>query len=191
MYPHVALNIQNHKPHITFHPEEGMSRQMTMADVDLSNIIEKLARELDLIDDMLEELTEREMFVENLLEIARNAADTTKVEQYPELNTENVEFELDDALAGLVAQAKKNREQYEEIAELEPDVKQELLKNENQDIFASTLEAMYNTLIANTLLAASEIGVGKIKLNDEHKNTRLQEKMAQELEKLGMELIVE
>ncbi len=39
-------------------------------------------------------------------------------------------------------------------------------------------------------MAAAELGLGTIRLDDESKNTRLQEKMAMELEKMDVDLIV-
>jgi hydrogenase maturation factor HypF (carbamoyltransferase family) len=191
MYPHISLNIVNFKPTITFHPEEGMSRQLTLDEVNIADIIIELAKRLDLLDEILKKINDKMLLIENLLDIARNAADINKVEKYPDINVENNEFEIEKTLFPLLDEVIENRNDFSNIANLSPELENELIRDENADIFASLLEAMYSILIANTILAASQIGIGKIKLNDTHHNIRLLERMAQELKKLDIELLLD
>lgn len=190
MYPNITLQIKDFRPAIIFNPDEGLTRQMTLAEENILEVIEELARELDLIDELLEKIEDHEVRLTNLLEIARKA-DETKHDQFPEINTQSVEFELKDVIKKFLEEGKTQLVDYTALDGVEGDVLKELHRNQNADFFASLLDAIYNILIAKALLAASEIGVEKIRLVDEHKNARLQEKMARELEKFGLELVVE
>ncbi|BCX13933.1 MAG: hypothetical protein KatS3mg085_465 [Candidatus Dojkabacteria bacterium] len=191
IYPYIALNIINFKPTITFHPAEDMSRQLTIEEVDLYEIIVDVAKRLDLIDDVLKKIKDKMILMDNLLEIAKSAADISKVEKYPDISQDNNEFEIKPTIEKLLQNALANKSGITKMAELSPELESEIIRDENIDIFASILESLYSILIANTILAASQIGVGKIKLNDEHKMERLLERMAQELQKLDIDFLLD
>lgn len=184
MQPYISLQIRNHIPHIVFYPDEGMSRSLTVDDESILPIVASIAKRLELIAE--EEEVNAETLT-NLFELARTS-DESYLDTTPDLETEESEFKLAAIMNRLVDQALATREDQYPETELNDDVRAELASNLNADIFASLLDALYTVLIAKTLLAASELGIGKISLDDEHNNVRLLEKMSKELAKLGIEL---
>ena len=187
MYPHVSLTIKNHVPSIVYHPKEGVEKKMNIKDENIYDIAFDVANKLDLIGDA--NLSKDEQFDE-LLTKARES-DEKYVTDLTDINPDVIEFELNDSMSRAVEKAIKTKSNEYEGVEMPDEIRKELDLNQNKDIFASLMDAMYTVLIAKTVLAAAELGIGKIALNDSSKNARLHEKMLQELHKLGIEYITD
>ncbi len=188
MYPNLTLKIRNHTPQIVLETDENTSRDITNTDESIYEVVVNLAKKLNLID---RELIENDSeILPELLDLARQS-DEMYIQDFPEIETENVEFDLSKTMNSVLNAIIEEREEEYVDVDVADDIRKELNKNQSADIFASLLEIMYAILIAKTLVAATEVGIGVVRLDDEHKNSRLQEKMAKELEKLGVEFIVE
>ncbi len=187
MYPNITLQIKNHKPLIVFKPNESESKVITEKIEDIADIMINLAKKLDLENEIASQINDREIIIENLLQLARES-DETKVSAYTDLDATSTEFELKKAVDSFFKNAENEKEDFDAIVEASVQVKKELQRNQNSDIFAAGLDAIYNILIAKTLIAAEQLGIGTIKLDDEHENIRLYEKMVQELSKIGISL---
>jgi hypothetical protein len=187
MYPHVTLKIKNHTPQVVLDSDENTSRNMTNTEESIYEVVINIARKLNLIDRELEE-NDPEILPE-LLDLARQS-DEMYIQDFPEIETENVEFDLSKTMNSVLNAILEEREEEYVDLDIAEDIKKELNRNQNSDIFASLLDIMYMILIAKTLVAAAEVGIGTVRLEDEHKNPRLVEKMAKELERMGVEFIV-
>lgn len=185
MYPNITLEIRNYIPSLVYHKSAKESKKITLIEENLLSIFTKLAKDLNLLK---EATTKKEETMSELLDLARGS-DETYIVDYPEIEDEGVEFNLENAVKTFLDKNKVSNE-YSDL-ELEPSVRDELNRNQNADIFASALDYLYMTMVAKALLAGSEMGLGIIRLDDDSKNTRLQEKMAMELERMGVDFIVE
>ncbi len=185
MYPNITLQIKNHVPSLVLQKSKDESSKITLEDENLLNIFAKLAKDLNLIE---QERESEAALMEELLSLARES-DETFILDYPEIEDEGVEFKLSNAIQKFLD---KNTisDVYQDL-ELNPEIQAELNKNKNADTFASALDYLYVTMVAKALLAGSEMGIGIVRLDDDSKNTRLQEKMAMELERMGVDFIVE
>lgn len=184
MQPFISLQIRNHIPHIVFYPDEGMSRNLTVDEESIVNVVSSIAKRLELI---AEEEDASDETLTRLFNLARSS-DESYLNTTPNFETDDSEFKLMEIMTELVEQSLKTREELYPETDMNDEVRTEINSNMNADIFASLMDALYTVLIAKTLLAASELGIGKIKLDDEHNNVRLLEKMSKELAKLGLEL---
>ena len=188
MEPVVSLKIKNHIPEIIYYPDESNPKKLTQVEESIYGVVVPIARRLGLIDREVEERDET-ILVE-LLDLARES-DEMYITDLPEIETESLEFDLEKIMTSVLEEVLKNDTfEYEEI-DMSEDVRKELILFKNKDIFSSLLDIMYTILIAKTVLAAAELGIGKIKLEDEGRNPRLMEKMAKELERLEVEMIVD
>ncbi len=186
MNPYVELKIKNNIPTIVYYPAEGESRQMTLESENMLDSIMHAAKDLELVNTQAEHSQEN---FEDLLNIAREA-DETLATDLPNIDTETIEFRLLETLKPYLESLKAlNPDEYSDL-KIEESIRAELNKNRNSDIFASFMEGLYSILIAKTLLAAGELGIGNIQLNDEFRNPRLMEKMSKELDKMGLELVI-
>jgi len=185
MYPNITLEIRSHIPHLFFHSNKDTSRQMTVKEENLKEIVTQIAKELRLIEQ--DKTQDAEIFNE-LLALARES-DESFVIDYPEIPLADIEFDLMNAYKRFLKDNPIVNE-YSDI-EITQEVQDELNRNRSSDIFASGLDYLYVTMVAKALLAGSDLGIGIVRLNDDSKNTRLQERMAMELERMGVEFIVE
>lgn len=187
MYPHVSLTIKNNIPSIVYHPKEGVEKKINTTDENIYEIALDVAQKLGLVKNT--KLSADDQF-QSLLSVARES-DETYVTDLTDIDPEVIEFDLNGSMSKAVDKAIKNkRDEYKDV-EMSDEIRGELELNQNKDIFASLMDAMYMVLIAKTVLVAAELGIGKIALNDSSKNARLHEKMLQELHKLGIEYITD
>jgi hypothetical protein len=184
MTPYISLKIQNYTPSLYYHPTENESRKMTQTDENLGLIIWNIARELKLLNS--ESYSNAE--VDELISLARES-DETFLEIFPEMEFDTSEFGLQNVADNAVKKSLESKEDPYSEVEMHQSVRKELNSFQNADIFASILETLYAALIAKTLLTASELGLGTVKLEDEHKNPRLMEKMGRELDSAGVEFM--
>lgn len=187
MYPNITLQIKNHKPVIVFYPNENESRVITENEENLSEIMIDLAKKLDLENEIASQINDRTIIVENLLQLARQS-DESRFNSLIELDIDNTEFEIPKHLDKFLESTKGEKDNYNDLIEASNQVKKELERNQNSDIFAAAMDLIYNVLIAKTIVAAEHLGIGEIKLDDEYENARLFEKMARELDKMGLVL---
>ncbi|CAG1021281.1 hypothetical protein DOJK_00887 [Patescibacteria group bacterium] len=186
MYPYIELKIENNVPKIVYYPNENQVQEITQNNENLTEIIIDAAKSFDLVEEDAEYTQEN---LDTLLDLARQS-DETLFTDLPTLDTETIEFNLTDTLIPYVEAVLDGQEEaYNEI-NMTDEVRDQLSQNVNADNFASYLETLYSILIAKTILAASEMGIGNIHLNDDSKNPRLMEKMAKELDKMGLDLII-
>jgi len=185
MTPYIALKIENFVPQLHIHTAEDKSRKITQLDENILDSMKTLAKELNI---NLESKNDEDIY-EELLRIARES-DEFYLPEYADLNPEETEFELKDLFSEMLKQAKTMEQEYKDV-EMTPEARAAIDENQSNDIFSSITESMYLRLIAKTLIAASELGVGEIHLNDQHKNPRLAEQMKKELDRMGVELVIE
>lgn len=186
MYPFVELKIKDGVPHIVYYPAEGQQKHMTLSQEKFIDAAMHGAKKLELLSPEAEHNQEN---LENLLRVARES-DESYYTELPDVDTDSVEFKLIETLKPyLQKMTESTPEDYSDL-DMTDEVKEELERFRNSDFFASYMEALYSILIAKTLLAAHDLGIGKISLNDEFRNPRLMEKMSKELDKLGLELNV-
>jgi hypothetical protein len=186
-YPFVELTIKDYKPTITFHPEEGLVRNLTLEETDLIPIILSVAETLTLVIGNTDDMEK----VNELINLTREADEFMFDVKEPDINLDDVEFNLKNIIDNYFRKLQKTKSFHSGMDGLANDVQGELDRYHNIDILANVLDTIYKILIAKTLVAAANLGIGDIYLNDEHKNARLQELMAKELEKLGVDLYVE
>lgn len=186
MYPVVELKIKDGIPSVVLYPQEGVERAMTLKSESIIDTALYAAKELDLIDKSAENTQAN---FEDLLQLARESDETVYIE-LPDMDVESLEFGLMDTLKPhLEKMTETQTDEYSDL-DMPAEIKEELNKFKGGDQFASFMEALYSILIAKTLLAANDLGLGNIALNDDSKNPRLMEKMAKELDGLGIELII-
>lgn len=183
MYPNLTLLIQNNKPIIQFNQEKDISRNLHDLDEDLVKIIQSLGAKLNLV--------KSNENLQTILEIC-NEGNERFIEKIPNISKDKLS--LAKFLHTELEKIENTRNRYTEFAKRK-DVSQavidELIRNDSIDIYASLLEMIYNILIGRVVLHAQELGIGIIKLQDEIGFGRLREKMASELSKLDIELVVE
>ena len=186
MYPFVELKIKDGVPTLVYHASETVQRSMNIESDNFINAAMYAGKALNLLEVEAEHNQEN---LEKLLQLARES-DETYYTELPNMDVESTEFKLLETLKPYLEQiAESGADDYTDL-NMTDDVKAELAKFKSADSFASYMEALYTILIAKSLLAAHDLGIGNIRLNDEYKNPRLMEKMAKELEKLGLELMI-
>lgn len=186
MYPYVELKIKNGIPTLVYYSSEEVQRPMTLTNDSIFDAALFGGKELGLIEKSAEHNQEN---LETLLKLARES-DETYYPELPDMELENIEFDLLKTLKPyLKKMVEVTPDDYSDLS-MTDEVKAELEKFQKADLFASYMEAMYTILIAKTLLAANDLGIGNITLNDDYKNPRLMEKMSKELDKLGIELVI-
>lgn len=184
MYPKISLKIENHIPTIIYYPDADTAKKMTEETEDLYTVVMEIAKQIGLIEDYNKQTKDLVLYDE-LLSLARESNEVY-LSDYPDINVEEPEFNLTPILKKIVDDALKEANSEMDL-NTSDEVKTQLKKNLQADIFASALEVLYMILIGKTLVAASELGVGSIALEDYHKNPRLVEKMGRELDNLGVE----
>ncbi len=187
MYPHVSLTIDNQIPSIIYHPEEGVRKKLNTKDENIYNVVSNIAQKLGITQD--DSLNEEEQY-QALLAAARES-DENYLTELTDINHEVIDFDLHSTMNNAIEKALKNKKDNYVDIELSDELKEELILNQNKDILASLLDAMYLLLISKTVVAAAELGIGKIALYDSNRNVRLHEKMLKELDSLGIEYITD
>ncbi|MCA9386572.1 hypothetical protein KC669_00915 [Candidatus Dojkabacteria bacterium] len=187
MFPNLTLRLKNSIPEIIFFPEEGMSRVLTLKEENIEHIMLKMAGFLELENEIKDSEEPNMAYILKLAELG----DERVIETVPAMDKYKNEFGLEDFLKIQLDKALEERDDFSEYGEISDEVRTELNRNQNIDIFASLMEIMINTIIAKSLLYSSDLGIGKIRLEDEDGFVRLQQKMASELSKMGIELIIE
>ncbi len=187
MSPYVALKIEDFVPSIYYFPDDGMSRKMTHQEENILDRMIQATQNLNL--DTSESEQNRDNLYEELLSKARKS-DEFYLDEFNDINTDSIEFNIQNLFDDLMKYASELEQEYRDV-DMSEEIRRELDQNQSGDIFASMLESLYLRLIAKTLLAASDLGIGEIHLQDSHKNARLAEKMSNELQKMGLELIID
>jgi hypothetical protein len=186
MCPNITLKINNFTPKIIYNPDEKTSREIINKDENLALLINPLAKELNLLNDLNADNHE-ELFAE----ILKLSAEAT---QYPlddlpkGIEDSNGSFELENLTTKQFKKLFENRETFDHLQDIDKAILNELERNQNIDILATLLDYIYFILISKTLFYATDLGIGKILLNDKSGMFRLQEIMADELNKLDITL---
>lgn len=183
-YPHISLKIENFIPSINFVSNENTFRKITIEDENLLEILSKLVNQLNLVQTD-SKLNNDELYAE-ILSLARESV-AEGINEIPGLDAETTEFEITKIVKNVLSELAPIEIPNVDINET---IKNELIRNYNIDTLATVLESIYAVLILKTLLAASELGIGIFVLDDRHINSRLMEKMATELQKIDLELII-
>lgn len=186
MYPNLTLRIKNHIPSLIYMPSEGVEKVLTQGEENVVEVMTEIAEKLNLQHPNSEDLSQRH---QDFLTIARNADDVYYT-TFPDMDVESQEFKLKETIHQNLDKIIDDNPQDYEVDGLTPELMKELEQNYAVDLFSSALESMYTTLISKSLLAASELGLGTINLDDESENLRLAELMAREMEKMGVEFKV-
>lgn len=183
----IQLRIQNFIPNIYLVNNNGAEKKITLKDENLLENINLAANKLHI--DLENSLESPEKLYSELLSTARESDETYMIED-TQMNQESIEFNIRSLIDELLGRAERMEQEYKDI-DMNEETRAEINQNQSRDILASILEEIYLRLTAKTLIAASELGITEIHLQDDHKNGRLAEKMNKELGKMGAELIVD
>lgn len=172
-YPQVRLTIKDQIPRIELLKSEADVSTMLEMQVGIDSLLMKVAKRLGVA----------KADSAHIFELIREGD-----EQYLEFDSEA----YDDDNLEFAALIKKidSQPEFDAGVEVNAAVNKALLENWQADVLASVLEHIYATLIAKTVYAASEMGIGNIVLADDRHEVRLQEKMAKELALAEIELVV-
>lgn len=181
MYPNLTLKIENHIPHIFFHLNENTVKEITSKNENLRDEILNLAK---LLGFLAEELESEEQ-LNKILELVSESDSTIEL-SVPDINTNDMEFNLKETLKKSLDEVLSLKDEYENI-EMSEKVRVELNKNKKLDILGSLMDLMYDIIIAKTLLAAYDLEINEIHLENKHNYARFNERMGNELQKLGLE----
>lgn len=182
-YPHISLKIEDFVPSINFVSDQNTSNKITTNDENLLSIVSVLAKDLNLVEEVSS--TSEDLY-NQILGLARESV-SEGLNEIPGLDPDTTEFEIQKTVDGVQKEIEKDEL---EGAIYEKAVRDELERNEHIDTLSTALESIYSVMILKTLLAASELGIGTIVLDDKTKNSRLMEKMALELERMDLELLI-
>lgn len=187
MYPKLILKIEQHIPSIVFEPEEGMSRVLTSGDENIATTVINIGKELDLVSDS----NDPEILFSELLTLATEG-DENLIDEVPVLNKDLANFGFEKFVTNEIRKFYQTSENFaESFPSASKDVVAELHRNQDIDVLASALDMIYITLAAKLLLVAQELGVGEIVLDDKDGHARLRERIANELSKMDVELVIE
>ncbi len=184
MYPNLTLIIENQIPRLVFNPEEGMSRRLTLKEESIEEVLTELVKALNLIEEVEEAEEENIHYILNL----GFEGDSRMIEAIPGMEKYKDEFGFSKFVNDHLDKAIEEKDDFSEYGEITEKVKKELERNQSIDILASLIDILINVIIAKTLLYSSDLGVGKIRLEDKDGFVRLQEKMSSELSKMDIEL---
>ncbi len=183
MYPYIILKIENYIPHLYLRTSETLETQIEDEDISLLDTVLELGEKLNLSDSNLDSKSQYNY----LINLAREHDETYATSNSDIDNT--TFFRLKEYLDRFLEE-NKVEPLYLDV-EVSDEIRDQLNREQGADLLASILDYIYTILIAKSVIAASEMGIGVIHLNDETKNSRLQEKMAMELEKIDVELIID
>lgn len=178
------LKIENFKPVYIYKPEKEMSRTLKTPEIDISLLANKIREALD-----LENLAEVDEDIFSIFEQS-SLGDERLVEEIPNDRINDPDFDIEGYILEKVEELINEDSEYDDI-DMTEEVRTEVNKNRNTDILATSLEILINILIASTLKHAGDFGIGHIELQDESGMHRLKEKMASELSKMDIEIILD
>jgi hypothetical protein len=179
MNPHIILKIENHTPHLYFHPENGENRQLTKKDTNLEELIINIADQLGI-------KTEGTDRLQDLLQLASESDELYNTE-LPVIDVESLELDVENPIMLMLSAMNSTKEDYSTMTGISDELRTEIERNRDADIFASVLDKIYSIIIAKALLAAHDLEIPNIRLSSENNYPRLAEKMGNELQKLGIE----
>lgn len=185
MAPYLKLKIEKHIPHIYFYSNDGSEKRLTNVDENILNEILEISK---LLGFQVENLSDEEQ-LNNILEIVSESDSNIELKA-PNINSNSVEFNLNKTLKTSIDEVLSLENEYEGI-EMGDDVRAELERNRNVDILASLTDMLYDIIIAKTLLAAYDLEINDIHLENAHNYARFNERMGMELQKLGLEFTIE
>lgn len=185
MKQYIQLRITNFVPNIFLVTEGGPEKQMTLKSESILENLTDAAKKLGLKFNN----NEPQGLYEEILTTALESDDLYMSDVIP-VNEESIEFEIGKLFDYFLARAEEMEKEYSDV-KMTAEARKEIDQNQSKDILASMLDALYLRLAAKTLVAASEVGIPEIHLKDDHKNGRLTERINKELDKMGVELIVD
>lgn len=186
MSPFITLDIKNHVPHLYYTNSDGVSKQLTSIDEDLSKLIMRVGNTFNLTEENMDE----DVQIGRLILLA-NEADPDYETHVPEIDSESLEFELAKLLSEVIEESKKIEREYSDVEEMDEELRKEIDRNQNIDIMSSIMETAYKIIIAKALLAAYELEIAEIHLKTTENYPRFVEKLGEELQKLDIELVIE
>ncbi len=184
MYPNITLQIKNSVPKVIYFPEEGMSRVLTLKDESMEEVLTNIVKELGLYEEV-------EKSDQNNLEYIYALTfegDNRLIEVVPGMDAYKNEFGFTNFVNEHLEKALSEKNDFSEYKDVTDEVVAELERNQSIDILASMFDILINVIIAKTLLFSSDLGIGRIHLEDLDGIVRLREKMASELSKMDIEL---
>ncbi len=186
MSPFITLKIENHIPHLFYTNSDGVSRQLTTIDEDLSRLILTMGETFNLSEKNMDD----DIQVNRLI-LLSNEADPDYITGTPEIDSESLEFELEKLITEVITEAKNIEKEYSDLDEMDEELRREIDRNQAIDIMSSILETAYKIIIAKTLLASYELEIAEVHLKTTENYPRFVEKLGEELQKLDIELIIE
>ncbi|MEP7103404.1 MAG: hypothetical protein ABI721_01695 [Candidatus Dojkabacteria bacterium] len=187
MEQHLKLKIDNHIPHLFFTPKDGEEKKLTQKKEDISKVILNIGENFNLIEKDLDE----DVQVNKLVQLA-NEADPDYLESMPsDIDTESLEFELEDIIQKMILEAKGIEKEYSDVDDMTQELRDEIDRNQSMDIMAGLLDTVYKVIVAKTLLAAYELEIDKVHFVSSNNYPRLTEKLGEELDRLGIELYLD
>ncbi|GAB4283576.1 MAG: hypothetical protein Kow0081_0210 [Candidatus Dojkabacteria bacterium] len=183
MYPNLTLNISDHKPTLFLKPEAEISRAIVSSEDSIKDLIFSIVEQLNLKTELKQDFK-----LEDILALA-SEGDERMIEVIPENDTYGKSFGFVDFVNRQLQEAKKSKDDFSRFgSNIEKDVLNALHVFQNIDILASMIEMIYNILIARVILAANDLSIKNIILEDECGYPRLAGKMSSELAKEGLSL---
>jgi hypothetical protein len=179
-YPHIRLKIEDSVPSIYYYPEEGNGKPLITSKESISELMHSIAKKLELMDEDQEDLE----FIMKLL----SEGDPRIIEVVPAMDKYKEKFGFEDFIMSELNKAEQGIRDLEQYGDISDEVRAELNRHTNLDIFSSLFDIVCNIMIAKTLLFSSDLGIGTIYLEDLDGIVRLREKMVSELSKMGIKL---
>ncbi|MEO6729165.1 MAG: hypothetical protein ABIM99_04555 [Candidatus Dojkabacteria bacterium] len=186
MAPYITLKIENHVPHLFYTNSDGTTKQLTTKDENISKLVMHMGESFNLTEKNMDDDVQV-----NRLILLSHEADPDYVTGAPEIDSESLEFELEELILELIAESRNIEKEYSDLDEMTQELRDEIDRNQNIDIMASILDTVYKIIIAKTLLAAYELEIGEVHLKTTENYPRFVEKLGEELLKLDIELIID
>lgn len=181
MTQHLIFKIQNNTPSITFKNKDGEETQITKEKENLDHLIQTIANKL--------EMEKIATTLQDLMEVTISS-DEGYVEMDIINDDENSEFNLEKKLEyKLNSTDLETHRLYEsEMQNLEPDVKNELMKNHKSDLFSSFLAYLYDTMIDKVRLALEDLEIDQLHIEGLEEHPILIDRLSKAMEHLGVEV---
>lgn len=180
MYPRLTLKIENHIPKIFLEKEEGNIVTVTEGSVQLDEVIRKIGERNNITH------SRNGDSLEDLFAIAATGNERI-VDELPTINEDSKNFDFEDLLMDIEEEIRDAIEEYHNV-EMDKKVRAEIDAANNIDVFASLIEVIFNILVARVMIHSSDLGITNIFIEDQNGYIRLQQKLASELSKEGIEL---
>ncbi len=172
-FPNVTLVVNDGVPHIELRKSEDVTQKM-LSGQSLHEVMQEVATKVNYSGGF-----------DEIIELARQCDELFL--HFPVRVDNNPEEITFPAVMSKVDQAV---EEHEVLSHDSEDVVAQVELFWQGDVFASVLEELYTVLIADTVFTASQLGIGVIQLEENTGDARLRQKMAIELEKLEVPLIL-